>query len=228
MKSTSAHKTHGFTLVELLVVIVIIASLAALALTIGPRMMARAKFTEAMQNLRQVAPLLQVYASDNNMTLPPVEGDVRLPDGSVEMLQWNELCLTLIYTDTDLSTMQNKTWWNKNKVILKNPMYKASTPKRPGFAMNEMIATNIDASNDMTTGIPLSLIPDPSRTPILAPYTDFHYKFDSGEVAAFGKAPLADLLSEGKMAVVFVDGHLETMTPKEYVNRKLNEQPLDD
>ena len=227
MKSTRAHKTHGFTLVELLVVIVIVASLAALALTLGPRMMARARFTESMQNLRQVTPLLTTYAADNNMTLPPVEGDVRLPDGSIEMLQWNELCLTLIYPETDLSTMRNKTWWDTNKVVLKNPMYKASTALTPGFAMNEMIAINIDASNDLTTAIPLSLIRDSSRTPLIAPYTDFHYKFSSGEVAAFDKAPLADLLSEGKLPVAFVDGHLETMTPKEYVNRKLNEQPLD-
>ncbi len=226
MKSTRAHKTQGFTLVELLVVIVIIASLAALALTLGPRMMARAKFTESMQNIRQIVPLLTTYAADNNMTLPPVEGDVRLPDGSVETLQWNEVCMTLVYPDTDLATMRNKGWWDKNKVVLKNPMFKTSTLLKPGYAMNEMIATNIDASNDLTTAIPLSLIPDASRTPIIAPYTDFHYTFSSGEVAAFNKAPLATLLSEGKMPVVFVDGHLETMTPKEYVARKLDKQPL--
>jgi hypothetical protein len=181
-----------------------------------------------MQNIRQIAPLLTTYAADNNMTLPPVDGDVRLPDGTVEMLQWNEVCLTLLYPDTELSTMQNKTWWDKNKVILKNPMYKASTPKQPGYAMNDLLASNIDASNDMSSPIPLSLIPDASRTPIIAPHTDFHYSLDSGEVAAFGKAPLADLLSEGKMPIVFVDGHLETMTPKEYLSRKLNEQPLQD
>jgi prepilin-type N-terminal cleavage/methylation domain-containing protein len=54
MKSTRVTKTLGFTLVELLVVIVIIASLAALALTVGPRMLARAKATESMQNIRQI------------------------------------------------------------------------------------------------------------------------------------------------------------------------------
>lgn len=227
MKSTRAYKTHGFTLVELLVVIVIIASLAALALTLGPRMMARARFTESMQNIRQVAPLLTVYASDNNMTLPPVEGSVRLPDGTVEYLQWNELCLMLLYPESELSTMKNSTWWNTNKVILKNPMYKDSKPLTPGYAMNEMLAINIDESNDLTTAIPMSLIRDSSRAPLIAPYTDFHYKFDSGEVSSFDNSPQADLLSEGKLPVVFLDGHLETMTPKQYVDRKLDEQPLD-
>ncbi len=227
MKPTRAHKTQGFTLVELLVVIVIIASLAALALTLGPRMMARAKFTESMQNIRQIVPLLTAYAADNNMTLPPVEGDVRLPDGTIETLQWNEVCMTMVYPDTRLDTMRNKTWWDQNKVVLKNPMYKASTLLKPGYAMNEMIATNIDAGNDLSTAIPLSLIPDSSRTPLIAPYTDFHYKFSSGEVAGFDKAPLANLLLEGKLPVAFVDGHLETMPPREYLNRKLNDQPLD-
>lgn len=228
MKPTRAVKTHGFTLVELLVVIVIVASLAALAMTLGPRMLARAKSTESMQNIRQVAALLTTYAADNNMTLPPVEGDVRLPDGSVDTLQWNELCLTMVYPDTDLNIMQNKSWWDKNKAILKNPMFKASTPKTPGYAMNELLATNIDAGNTLATAIPLSLIPDASRTPILAPYTDFRYKFDNGQVAAFDKSPQADLLSEGKLPVVFVDGHLETMPPREYLNRKLGDQPTDD
>ncbi len=227
MKPTRAHKTQGFTLVELLVVIVIIAALAALGLTLGPRMMAKAKFTESMQNMRQIAPLLTTYAADNNMTLPPVDGDARLPNGDVKVLQWNEVCLTLIYPDTELATMENKTWWDTNKIVLKNPTYKPSTMKRPGYAMNEMIATNIDSGNDLSTAIPLSLITDASRTPLIIPYTDFHYKLDSGQVAAFRNPPLSDLLSEGKMPVIFVDGHLETMTPKEYLDRELNKQPSD-
>ncbi|MES2476017.1 MAG: prepilin-type N-terminal cleavage/methylation domain-containing protein [Verrucomicrobiota bacterium] len=228
MKSTRPLKTHGFTLVELLVVIVIVGSLAALALTLGPRMMARAKFTESMQNIRQISPLLTTYAADNNMTLPPVEGDVRMADGTVETLQWNEVCLTLIYPETELTVMKNKSWWNANKVVLKNPMFKESTALKPGYAMNENIASNIDSSNDLTTAIALSLIPDPTRTPLVAPYTDFRYNFSGGQVASFGKDPQATLLSEGKLPVVFVDGHMETMTPKEYLDRRLNEMPLED
>jgi prepilin-type N-terminal cleavage/methylation domain-containing protein len=228
MKSTRSLKTHGFTLVELLVVIVIVASLAALALTLGPRMMARAKFTESIQNIRQIAPLLTTYAADNNMTLPPVRGDVRLPDGTVELLQWNEVCLSLIYPDTDLETMRNQTWWDKNKVILKNPLFRNNTPLKPGYAMNEMIAQNVDDNGDLTTPIPLALIPDASRTPLVAPYSDFYYSFSSGQIAGFKKEPLSDLLSEGKLPVVFVDGHLETMTPKEYNDRKLDEMPKED
>ncbi len=227
MKPNRPLKTQGFTLVELLVVIVIIASLAGLSMTILPRMLARSKATEAMQNQRQITSLLATYASDHSMTLPPIEGEVRLADGTVEMLQWNEVCLTLVYPDTDRAKFKDKKWWTDNKSILKNPMYKASAPLTPGYAMNEMIAKNVDTNADLTTTVALSLISDPVRTPLIAPYTDFHYSFSAGEVAGFKNGPASVLLSEGKLPISFVDGHMETMTPKEYRDRKLDEMPND-
>ena len=227
MKSTRVHKNPGFTLVELLVVIVIIASLAALALTLGPRMMAKAKATESMQNIRQIVPLLTTYAADHSMVLPPIQGEVAMPDGSLETLQWNEVCLLLLYPDKQVSDLKNKTWWETNKNLLKNPQFKANTPENPGYAMNEMIAENIDAANagDLSVKIPLSLIPDPARTPLIAPYNVFHFRFDDGQIGGFKAGVPKSLLSENKLPIVFVDGHLETMTPNEYKERKLSEMP---
>ena len=65
-------KRVAFTLVELLVVIAIIAILAALLLPALARAKAKAKRTACFNNLKQVNLAVQLYAGDNNDTLPAV------------------------------------------------------------------------------------------------------------------------------------------------------------
>lgn len=237
MKRKGKAADKGFTLVELLVVIVIIASLAALALTVGPRMMARAKASESMENLRQISPLLTVYAADHAMTLPPNRGPVTQPDGTIVTLQWNEVCLALLYPATDPAQFKSKAWWDRNKVILRNPLLKDGggwAPLIPGYAMNEMIVENIQAAHPdaapvvdpLAVGVSMALITAPEQTPLIAPYNDFHFRFDDSQISGFSRGPLQDLLVEGKMPVLFVDGHLDVMTPKDYQDRGLAEMPL--
>lgn len=235
MQSTTKQTHDGFTLVELLVVIVIIASLAALSLTVGPRMMARAKASESMENLRQLSPLMSIYAVDHTMTLPPILGPVTQPDGTIVNQQWNEVCLTLIYPGTDPALFKTKAWWDNNKVILRNPLLKNGwAPLNPGYAMNEMIVENIQAAKTgappipdlLAVGASLASINDPSRTPLIAPYHNFRYRFDDSQIAGFSSGALRDLLVEGKMPVLFVDGHIDVMTPQEYKSRELAKMPL--
>lgn len=235
MRNTCKPGNRGFTLVELLVVIVIIASLAALALTVGPRMLARAKASEAMENIRQISPLLTLYAADHAMTLPPISGSVAQPDGIVVNQQWSEVCLSLLYPATDPAEFKSNAWWEKNKVILRNPLLKSGwSPLVPGYAMNEMIVENLQAANPQTNpgadplavGIPMALITSPERTPLIAPFNDFHFRFDDSQISGFNRSPLKDLLVEGKIPVLFVDGHLEVMTPKDYQDRQLSRMPM--
>lgn len=234
MKATRATNRSGFTLVELLVVIVIIASLAAMALTLGPKMMAKAKASESMQNIRQISPLLSTYAADNSMKLPPIEGTVTQADGSTATVQWNEVCLALLYPDTDPTEFKSQAWWDRNKVVLKNPLLKPSTPLKPGYAINEMIAENLvaanpsspDAGNPLAMSVPLALISDPARTPLIAPFNDFRYRYDAAQLSGFKQGTLKELLADGKLPILFVDGHLEVMTPGEYESRELALLPV--
>jgi prepilin-type N-terminal cleavage/methylation domain-containing protein len=57
---------HGFTLVELLVVVVIIATLASLTFMGAGRMMDSATKTKSVSNLKQLATTGQLFSSDNN------------------------------------------------------------------------------------------------------------------------------------------------------------------
>jgi prepilin-type N-terminal cleavage/methylation domain-containing protein len=69
VKHHAGHDT-GFTLVELLVVVAIIALLAALLLPALSRAKASVKRTACTQNLRQIGLGIHLYAGDNNDTLP--------------------------------------------------------------------------------------------------------------------------------------------------------------
>lgn len=60
----------GFTLVELLVVILIILVLAGILAPVGRGMIARSRTINCSQNLRQIGIASMMYAGDNNMTLP--------------------------------------------------------------------------------------------------------------------------------------------------------------
>jgi len=64
-------RNRGFTLIELLVVIAIIAILAAILLPALSQTQKRALRIEDVSNLRQWDLAFQVYATDNNDTLPP-------------------------------------------------------------------------------------------------------------------------------------------------------------
>lgn len=234
MKLTRKLRIDGFTLVELLVVIVIIAALAALSFTVGPKMLKKAKSTEAMQNMRQLGPLITTYASDHEMKLPPARGEALQSDGTKADLQWNEVLLAMLFPDAKPADLESKDWWDKNKTLLKNPLFKASTPTNPGYGMNQMIPENVALDSGgpapsqeelLTARVPLAALTDPGRTPLIAPFNNYFFRFDESELKGFDKIPLKDLATDGKIPILFLDGHIESMTPSDYTDRKLSDVP---
>src|SRR4051794_29358218 len=66
---------RGFTLIELLVVLSIIALLAALLFPVFAQAREKVRTTACLSNMRQIGLGLQLYAQDNDETLPPGNDD---------------------------------------------------------------------------------------------------------------------------------------------------------
>ncbi len=235
-KPISIRFPTGFTLVELLVVIVIVATLAALAFTVGPKMKRRGESAKALQNMRQIGPLMMNYATEHSFALPAMRPQI--PDdkgGTTEGLHWHQALATQLYPDLDHDKLLDDKWWDETKPLLRNPMFKASTFAplklacwKQGYAMNRQIMQNLGFNGNWGTvdgpnakDIPLGSIPEPSRTPLVAPrVNDWHY---AG--ADLGAKENKGFIVDDKLPILFVDGHIESMRPSEYVSRKLDMIP---
>ena len=66
----SIHRKSAFTFVELLVVVVVILVLAALLAPVAKGVLARARNTQCVTNLKQLYVGAMAYAQDNNMEIP--------------------------------------------------------------------------------------------------------------------------------------------------------------
>jgi prepilin-type N-terminal cleavage/methylation domain-containing protein len=229
MKPSYKTAGRGFTLVELLIVIVIIATLASLSFTVLPRVMRRAKGAESLAHLHQFAPLMATYAADHSMTLPAAENNSVTIDGVAETLTWSEVCMNLLYPTAKLTNLKDQNWWKQSKPFLINPLFKTWKPEASGYAWNDMIAVNTEAARGsersnkpQEISVPLVSISDPGRTPMIVPAATGRYRLDDLQtVTGYTKGTAKELLVDGKFSVLYVDGHLESMTPKEYFTREL-------
>jgi prepilin-type N-terminal cleavage/methylation domain-containing protein len=87
----------GFSLVELLVALAIVAILAALALSVGRGMILRGQKAASASNLRQIGAAMMARVKDHGGYLPPPRG--RLKDGSNTQVQFWWSVHLLPYTD---------------------------------------------------------------------------------------------------------------------------------
>lgn len=234
-------KKTGFTLVELLVVIAILAVVASMSFGAISKMTAKAKATKETENLRQMGPLFTMYAAGHNMNLPPCKGPVVLDGGTTAEMQWHETLLTMLFPDTDPAEFKTKAWWDRNETFVRNPLFKETAlprgwkPLNPGYGMNEMIPENLALASTgvapsheqlLTISTPLAALAEPGRTPLIAPCDNYFFRYDPAGIEGFKSGTLKDFLFQGKFPVLFVDGHIEAISPSEYLERKLYLVPI--
>ncbi len=68
----SGVRSRGFTLTEILVVLLIIAALAAIAYPIATSVLARSRKAACLNNLRQIGVALEAYLQDHAQTMPNI------------------------------------------------------------------------------------------------------------------------------------------------------------
>src|SRR5213593_451726 len=71
MKCSARTQTRGFTLIELLVVIAIIAILAAILFPVFAQAREKARQTQCLSNIKQLALSIKMYSQDYDETKPP-------------------------------------------------------------------------------------------------------------------------------------------------------------
>lgn len=90
----------GFTLLELLLVIAVLAILAALLLTAVSQTKRKAGQIKCVNNLRQLAIAVSLYASDNNDATLPLYAPAQSPEGPDDYDYWSEVLVAQV---SDLS-----------------------------------------------------------------------------------------------------------------------------
>ena len=226
-------KHPAFTLVELLVVIVIVVTLAAVGFTLSQRMMKKGSAAKAVMNMRQIGSVMGLHVAETAGYLPNAKVKIENPNGSKSNLHWHQALMTYIYPNEDTWRFDDRKWWALNKPIFHNPQLTDKTtpafaPWYPGFAFNMQINRNLTGSYAWgdevglpgMRGISINGITEPQKTPLIAPGAVWYYSS-----ADLVKPDNKLFLVDGKLPILFVDGHVETMKPQEYVARKLDDMP---
>jgi prepilin-type processing-associated H-X9-DG protein/prepilin-type N-terminal cleavage/methylation domain-containing protein len=185
----------GFTLVEVLVVIGIIAVLAAVIAPLGQALVARSRTISCGKNLRQIGMASMMYAGDNNMTLPSTSH------------QRGGKSWTLTLQPYASETLTSKCADDGNK------------QRAHSYVLNDFLTKNPAGADHLDFSI-LAKIARPEATFMFAEaatsHTSDHFHFTPYHG---GRIPLevfeyqvAVGVHGGKANYLFADGHVETLS----------------
>ena len=145
----------------------------------------------------------------------------------------------MLYPDVPLNSFlyEHDKWWDRNDQLHAQSRHDGRS-QAEGFQAveNRLQLQHVHRENlgligsgdwtagkggSQTLGVPLALISDPARTPVVVPRNDYHYELDELK----NEEEMKPFLLDGKLPVLFVDGHVESMTVAEYEKRNLHLMP---
>lgn len=186
-------RPRGFTLVELLVVIGIIAVLTAILFPVVAGARGKARQTQCLSNVRQITQAMLVYAAEHENRLPPCTYErpasrYSLPWEPVINMNWWDVMLPMLRTES----------------VLFCPAVKSLVPI---YVMNQYLALPENGcldyvSQPVDTFLIVEGLPKDNKhqLPVVAP-------------CAFFVSPLLDQPYHhyGRMSASFVDGHVKCL-----------------
>jgi general secretion pathway protein G len=221
MKTPSRARTSGFTLTELLVVILIIAVLAALLFVIVRGVREKARGAVCAQNLRQIGVGLNAYIAENNGRFPNGRAHVSwLKDESNNNLG-------LSWYDAAAKNMGRDNYSGKFNDPAADPLPDVfgcpsghGKPYHPAWPYTGDYAANLYLGQENHKVLTLSAVKNPSSTP---------YVQDTVKQNNFGANIYSSGFSKesdfafaarhgGKGNVLWVDGHVSSLSYDEYMN----------
>ena len=215
----------GFTLVELLVVIAVIAILASLLLPALSKGKARAQTIDCIDHLRQLQLCWHMYSHDNDSIMTPnnyvysvTMGSSNAPVIGEDDMSW---CRTIARRDTNPINDQTSLLfeYNRNSSIYHCPADQSTVDDHPDLLRNRSfnMSNSINCSQDRHFR---------RESEVLSPSTLFVFIDTDADAiwdTTFGVPPLGDYWQDYWLDIpadrhntrgcniTFVDGHVETM-----------------
>jgi prepilin-type N-terminal cleavage/methylation domain-containing protein/prepilin-type processing-associated H-X9-DG protein len=243
-----AHLRAGFTLVELLVSITIIITLAALIFAVTGKIRDSARQTTAMTALRQIGIANVAYSTENNGAINVVRdaGEWGPWEGNGMRYATNSFIGRMApYLFADLDTGNQKAFATEVKSSL-NALFKTTDPKTMEGTLFEGVPVTSDGSgfsNPISVSdslrpkwgkdnppLTVSRFGDPSDILYL---TYGRYYFDKKQASAYRPLPgpgdrtrTIYYLPNRKGIFAFLDGHVEMLTPP-ISERYFPDRPID-
>jgi prepilin-type N-terminal cleavage/methylation domain-containing protein/prepilin-type processing-associated H-X9-DG protein len=241
IKRIQAQKKKGFTLTEVLVVILIIAALAAIIFPMTRILRTKAAVVKSVSNLGQMKSAIFLYTMDNGGSFPYAAAQKKENGGWSYLGSWDAFLLNHMgfavnpnhpgttRIPPEASSVLNIYKHDNDKSILSDP--KAF---RRSYAMPTASgAITVAVWSEADTRVPhqTSNVPDPARTLLITERPGYNdntvgrtgYGGVNNPAEQIAMQP--DLNGDGRFQYLFADGHIESLRPIQTIGSGSMKQP---